>query len=148
LWGVDYIFIDSDSEEGTGEGILEEERYSSDRVAWGTGRVAFRANLPTIQDMLAAGWPMSTVYQRVKGSLAGVSYRQFTTHVRKHFHSARRQPGRTYEARTDFIESAETAPAVKVPEHRRSANDEKPKATGRAAKFQPGPRVPDPKQLY
>ncbi len=52
------------------------------RVAWGTGRIVVRANLSTIQDLLADGWPMTTIYQRLIDSLGGVSYRQFTEHVR------------------------------------------------------------------
>ena len=62
--------------------MLEEEKNRSERVAWGTGRVVVRANLRTIQGLLDEGWPLTTVYQRVKNSLAGVSYRQFSEHVR------------------------------------------------------------------
>ena len=110
------------------EAALEDLKRHSDRVAWGAGRVAFRANLPTIQDQLNAGWAMSTVYRRIQSSLAGLSYRAFTKHVSKHFGSATKLVTK---------HQAATAPVV-----------EKPKALGQTQQFRPGPRIPYPKDLY
>lgn len=111
------------------ETALEDLKEHSDRVAWGAGRVAFRANLPTIQDQLNAGWATSTVYRRIQSSLAGLSYRAFTKHVRKQFGPATKLATTKHQAAT--------APVV-----------EKPKALGQPQQFRPGPRIPDPKDLY
>jgi hypothetical protein len=54
------------SEEREGDAAVEEERNRSERVAWGTGRVVVRANLRVIQGLLEEGWPLTTVYQRVR----------------------------------------------------------------------------------
>ena len=91
---------------------------------------------------------MSIVYQRVKDSLAGVSYRQFTNHVRNHLNSARKSSDKKYQAIKRLVEPAERVQAAESLGQGGRANDEKPKATGRPVKFQPGPRVPDPRQLY
>jgi hypothetical protein len=111
------------------EAALEDLKEHSDRVAWGAGRVAFRANLPTIQDELNAGWPMSTVYRRIQSSLAGLSYRAFTKLASKHCRPATKLATKQYHVAT--------APVV-----------EKPKPFGEPQKFRPGPRIPDPKDLY
>jgi hypothetical protein len=64
--------------------VTKKKRARPERVAWGTGRVVVRANLSVIQNMLEEGWPMTTIYSRLKDSLAGLRYRQFASHVRRH----------------------------------------------------------------
>ncbi len=108
---------------------MEDQGNRSERVAWGAGRVAFRANLPTIRDQLNAGWPMSTVYRRIQSSLAGLSYRAFTKLVSKQFRPATKLATTKHQAATAQV-------------------GEKPKALGEPPKFRPGPRIPDPKDLY
>ncbi len=127
---------------------MEKQRNSTSRTPWGVGRVQFRANLLTIKDLLDAGWPMSIVYHQVKGSLAGVSYRQFTNYVRKHLNSVRKPSKKNHEAIKRLIESTERASAAESLKAKGFANDEKSKTRGIPVKFQPGPIVPDPGQLY
>ncbi|MGI0086078.1 MAG: hypothetical protein ACREBQ_13445 [Nitrososphaerales archaeon] len=127
---------------------MEEGRKHVDRVAWGVARVAFLANLPTIQEQLNAGWPMSATYQRAKSSLGGMSYRAFTKLVGKYFGPTLRQPIRKYEAAKQIISSAATASVVASQAQRGSVNDEKPRDPGRPARFRPGPRIPNPKDIY
>lgn len=127
---------------------MEKERESSERVAWGTGRVAFRANLPTIEKLLDDGWPMTAVYQRVKDSLAGLSYNQFTYHVRQQFPSGHKRRETKQNASKPSLQTDE---AISVTETAMEglAHDEKPKAAaGKPSKFQPGPKLPDPSKLY
>ncbi len=51
------------------------------RSAWGAGRIAFAALAPEIFDELARESPMSAVHRKYKNRL-GISYSQFTRHVR------------------------------------------------------------------
>jgi len=155
------------SEEREGDAVLEEERNRSERVAWGTGRVVVRANLRAIQGLLDEGWPLTTVYQRVKNSLAGVSYRQFSEHVRRHLRSTSKQPTKK-QAPTQSNVLAQTTSIVESSAQRGSANGEKPQTPEQTATiarrdesqtkkitstsafrgFEPGPKVPDLKDLF
>ncbi len=135
------------SEEREGDAVVEEERNRSERVAWGTGRVVVRANLRVIQGLLEEGWPLTTVYQRVKNSLAGVSYRQFSEHVRRHLRSTSKQPMKKHAPPQSNV-LAQTTSIVESSAQRGTANGEKPKPSGQSAIFRPGPRIPDPKDIY
>jgi hypothetical protein len=118
------------------------------RVAWGTGRIVVRANLSTIQDLLADGWPMTTIYQRLIDSLGGVSYRQFTEHVRGRLRFTVKQATKKQHAIGVVDSTNEAASVGTSPLRTWIANREKSENPQRLAKFQPGPRVPDPKDLY
>ena len=64
------------------------------RAPWGVGRIAFFARLDAITADLAAGWPMTAIFQRHKAVL-GISYSGFCKLVRRHANDAwpgRRQP--------------------------------------------------------
>jgi hypothetical protein len=67
---------------------LEKRSQPSVRISWGTGRVSFKKHLPFIQQQIESGSPLTAVYERIKESLAGMSYNAFTYHARKHFASA------------------------------------------------------------
>ena len=54
---------------------------SKNRSAWGAGRTAFAALSPEIFGELAREIPMSVVHRKYKDRL-GISYSQFTRHVR------------------------------------------------------------------
>jgi hypothetical protein len=54
---------------------------SKNRSAWGAGRIAFAALSPEIFDELAHEVPLSVVHRKYKDRL-GISYSQFTRHVR------------------------------------------------------------------
>ena len=71
---------------------------SKSRTAWGAGRTAFAALSPEIFGELAREIPMSVVHRKYKHRL-GISYSQFTRHVR------------TFKARENF--QAWPAPAVR-----------------------------------
>ena len=133
-----------DSEEREGDAVLKGERNRSERVAWGTGRVVVRANLSAIQGLLDEGWPLTTVYQRVKNSLAGLSYRQFTDHVRRHCASTSKQPSKKLEAAKQCPESVETADHASKHESRKRELQTNPLFRG----YVPGPKVPDLNELF
>ncbi len=69
---------------------------SKSRSAWGAGRTAFAALSPEIFGELAREIPMSVVHRKYKDRL-GISYSQFTRHVR------------TFKARENFQAWAATA---------------------------------------
>ena len=48
------------------ESTLEQEPQPPKRAAWGMGRIAFRSHLPTIQKLLEADWPLSSIHQHLK----------------------------------------------------------------------------------
>lgn len=125
-----------------------EEITKRERVAWGAGRVVFRANLADIQVQLNEGWPMSTVYHRLRNSLGGLSYRAFTKLVNQHFRQAPKQVIRDYETISQGSESDGLARIGESATRRAQANDKKTNTSGRSAKFRPGPRIPDPRDLY
>jgi hypothetical protein len=77
------------------------------RSAWGAGRIAFAALSPEIFGELAREIPMSVVYRKYKDRL-GISYSQFTRHVR------------AFKARQNFNSLAATA-VRGLPAHRGGA---------------------------
>jgi hypothetical protein len=113
---------------------LEQQKPSSNRKAWGTGRVAVRAHLPTIQKMLADGHPLTVVYQHIKDSLAGLSYNAFTYQTRKHFQDTK-QKTPSFETLSATNESPKTEPPPK-------------QAANLFPNYQPGPKEPDIKELF
>jgi hypothetical protein len=123
---------------------VEPEKGHVKRVAWGTGRVVVRANLSEIQELLATGWPLTTVFRRMNGSLGGVSYRQFAEHVRRELRSNAKDTTKEQRTIGDMDSTNEKASLVQ----QRLANRERSENPGRPAKFQPGPRVPNPKDIY
>jgi len=127
---------------------LENEKGRSKRVAWGTGRVVVRANLSAIQDLLADGWPLTTIYQRLKDSLGGVSYRQFAEHVRTQLRSKAEHATKERHAIGVMDSTNETASVGTSLVQKWIADRKKSENPGRPAKFQPGPRIPDPKDIY
>ncbi len=50
----------------------------------GAGRVAFLARLDKFRDLLAAGWPITVVYESHGGAETGLSYSQFVRYVGKY----------------------------------------------------------------
>jgi hypothetical protein len=118
----------------------------ADRVAWGTGRMAFLAHLAAITNLIDAGCPTTAIYEQLKHSLAGLSYNQFSFHVRKHFGSTSKQVGRKRTMTRPSIDSAATKSVVTLA--RRTTNYDRPTSTEEPIKFIPGPRMPNPKDIY
>lgn len=54
------------------------------KTKWGFGRVAFNANLTTIEKMHEKGFPNAHIYRELEDKLGGLSYTQFGYHLRKH----------------------------------------------------------------
>jgi len=102
-------------------------RGETGRIAWGLGRVAFLASLEKIREEVNGGWPLSQIYKKHEKSLAGMSYPQFTRHVRKHI--------RAGHPRT--VEKSEKRETVKT-----KGMTVEPK------QFKPSPKVPNPADLF
>jgi hypothetical protein len=144
------------------EAILEQQRVASSRTDWGNGRAAFRANRPAIQKLLDEDWPLTTIYQRVQDSLAGISYRQFINLVRKNFPSTSQLRRTKNNALTQSISSAQSTPVVESPVQtpklaaKETTKDEtldttpppKPAPFEFIKSYKPGPKVPNLKDLF
>lgn len=140
---------------------MERERVASARLPWGKARVAFRANIPAIQPLLDERWPLTTVYQHVQDSLAGVSYRQFIYHVRKEFPSASQLRGVNNKEDTQSTASAEKASTIEPkqapkPVAEKATNGPKldmtpppkPAPFEFIKSYRPGPKAPNLKDLF
>jgi Family of unknown function (DUF5338) len=104
------------------------------RLEWGSGRVAFLAHQEQIRQMITAGHPQRHIYNQLEKELGGLSYSQFSWHVRKKLLDQKTVPV-----------LAPDEPVKAEPERAH----EKPKKPGTGTtRFKPGPRVPDPSQLY
>ena len=55
------------------------------KVAWGMGRVIFLANVEQIHQLWIAGYTNTSIYQKLHKKLGGLSYSQFSHHLRKRF---------------------------------------------------------------
>ena len=60
-----------------------DEKKSENRLAWGRGRMAFMAQQARIAKMLGEGWPQTMIYKELEPHLNGLSYSQFSMHIRK-----------------------------------------------------------------
>jgi hypothetical protein len=138
------------------EAILEQQRVASSRTVWGNGRAAFRANRPTIQKLLAEDWSMTTIYQRVQDSLAGISYRQFIKLVRKNFPSTSQLRQAKNKPLTQSIASAESTaqtPKLAAKETTKAETLDttpppKPAPFEFIKSYKPGPKVPNLNDLF
>ena len=122
-----------------GAGLEEEKRYSG-RIAWGTGRIAFNAHWPFIQQQIDAGCPMTAVYKQIHDSLAGMSYNVFTYHARKRFTPT----AKNWRMRYRRSSSAQTSI---------NADNNQSQTTGAISTsvfrgFVPGPKVPNLDELF
>lgn len=119
---------------------MEQQNASADRKPWGTGRVAIRAHLPTIKKMLDDGHPLTSVYQHIKDSLAGLSYNAFTYQARKHFQATRQIKQKTvHNSPLETRLTSDKSPGQELPP--------KP-AAPLFPDYQPGPKEPDIKDLF
>lgn len=122
---------------------------ASERIAWGAGRIAFRSRLSFIQQQVEAGSPLTAIYEQIKDSLAGMSYNAFTYHARKHLAIAVKQRRKGYDPVQESVVSF--APFTRIESssiQKGSASKTNINTPGKPAKFRPGPRVPDPRDLY
>lgn len=90
------------------------------RAPWGEARVVFCANLGDIKQEVQTGRSLKRIYLKRKNTL-GMSYPQFTHYVRRYIQDR------------GVVSHDKPLPAP--------VRQDKPK------QYQPGPRVPDPKEL-
>jgi len=112
------------------------ENKSESRLPWGMGRIAFTAQRERIEAMLSQGYPKTMIYSELEPHLNGLSYTQFNTLIRKKIGgSIPRQSNKSVIPQENREEKA----------HEENSND-KPISTTK--KYQPGPRIPNPSELY
>lgn len=116
-----------------------EQKLNTERAAWGDGRIAYAAHASRIQQLMTQGWPLKKIYRELQDQLTGLSYQQFTYHVRK----------QTPKTATPPILAADTRD-ISQPETIERGMDEQKQESSRTTgkRFTPGPRIPDPSQLY
>jgi hypothetical protein len=113
----------------------------TERAAWGHGRIAYAAHAQRIEQFIAQGWPLKKIYRELESQLNGLSYQQFTYHVRRQNQTKKPTPA----------QGGMTSPIHDPDRLTPGGENEQIQALKRAGKpvrFQPGPRVPDPSQLY
>jgi len=122
-----------------------ETNQQTNRAAWGDGRIVFAAHAKRIQDYMAQGWPLKKIYRELESQLTGLSYQQFAYHVRKQNKATK--PSAMSGMTSDMAANTEN----QVHQTMRGQEDEQkqePSRSGKPGRFIPGPRVPDPSQLY
>jgi hypothetical protein len=113
----------------------------TDRAPWGEGRIAYAAHAQRIELFITQGWPLKKIYRELESQLNGLSYQQFTYHVRRQ--EKRKKPTPTQNKITSPIEDQDRLTPGGEDEQTQT-----PKRAGKPTRFQPGPRIPDPSQLY
>lgn len=115
--------------------------HKTERAAWGEGRIAYAAHAQRIEQFITQGWPLKKIYRELESHLNGLSYQQFTYHVRRQNHKSSSSPSQRGIASP--IEDQDRLTPGEEDEQIQT-----PKRVGKPARFQPGPRIPDPSQLY
>lgn len=120
-----------------------DEKKAENRLAWGRGRMAFIAQQERIARMLADGWPQTMIYKELEPHLNGLSYSQFSVHIRKNILKTQK----TGASRPEPSASTTTSQAAQVPVKPNTMEPAALKKTGFKS-FVPGPKDPDPKDLW
>ena len=121
----------------------KDEKKAGNRLAWGRGRMAFIAQQERIAKMIAEGWPQTMIYKELEPHLNGLSYSQFSVHIRKNILKSQKVGASRPEPRA-------TAAATQVPDApiKPSAMESAPIKKAGFKSFVPGPKDPDPKELW
>jgi len=98
------------------------------RIPWGTGRIYFLAHKDTIEALMLQGWPLKHIYSHLATQLNGLSYPMFTLHVKRFLGSSKFTTPTLQTPSTEIQTTTKPAPIAKF--------------------YRPGPRIPDPKDLY
>ena len=121
-----------------------DEKKSENRLAWGRGRMAFMAQQTRITKMLAEGWPQTMIYKELEPHLNGLSYSQFSMHIRKNILKTQKT-GASRPQSTPIPEQAQQT----LPEPMKAIEtDLAPTQKPGFKSFVPGPKDPDPKELW
>ncbi len=116
-----------------------EQKPGVERAAWGDGRIAYAAHANRIQQLMTQGWPLKKIYRELEDQLTGLSYQQFTYHVRK-------QTPKTAASPIPAVDTRDISQPETIERGTDEQKQEPSRATGK--RFIPGPRIPDPSQLY
>ena len=107
------------------EGKPSTKRYK------GQGRVAFLANFEKIQNLVEAGWPLQAVFDQCQDGL-GIQYIQFRRYVRQYIPVKEHRPVLKEKPREEQNKTSTTGYV---------------RPTG-FKQFVPGPKNPDPKDIW
>lgn len=118
-----------------------DENKAENRLAWGRGRMAFVAQQERIAKMLAEGWPQTLIYKELEPHLNGLSYSQFSVHIRKNILKNQK----TAASRPEPGTVISTAPSEPV---KPAISEAEPVPKRSFKSFIPGPKDPDPKDLW
>jgi hypothetical protein len=121
----------------------KDEKKAENRLAWGRGRMAFIAQQDRIARMIAEGWPQTMIYKELEPHLNGLSYSQFSVHIRKNILKTQKVGASQPEPRA-------AATAVPVPDTPLKSSALESASIKKAGfkSFVPGPKDPDPKELW
>ena|GEM_PF-2851221 len=100
------------------------------RLAWGVGRIFFMAHFERIQKLVDAGYSNLAIYQKLEGKLGGLSYSQFSHHIRKR-----------------MIEPRRHAPLSAPPPEPVGKKNPETKVISNPPRFQRGPNLPNSNEL-
>lgn len=120
-----------------------ETNQHTSRAAWGDGRIVFAAHAKRIQEYMDSGWPLKKIYRELENQLTGLSYQQFAYHVRKQ-NKAKNPTAVTESGMNPTIET----PLKQEIRGQEDEQNQESSRSGKPSRFIPGPRIPDPSQLY
>ena len=121
----------------------KDKKNTENRLAWGRGRMAFIAQQEHIAKMIAEGWPQTMIYKELEPHLNGLSYSQFSVHIRKNILNSQK-------VGASRPEPGATATAIPVPDTPMKPSTMESTSIKKAGfkSFVPGPKDPDPKELW
>jgi len=109
---------------------MEQSNDASKRAMWGDGRIIFAAHAEIILQLIACGWSIRKIHQEYNDTLSGLSYQQLAYYLQKEKQKVQSQQTTSTE------QAIQKSPLAK-------SRDSEP-----VKRFRPGPRMPDPQQLY
>jgi hypothetical protein len=71
---------------------LQEDGMKNTKQRRGAGRVAFLARLEEYRALVAAGWPLTAIYDEQNVAGTGLSYSQFARYVARYIRPAPKRP--------------------------------------------------------
>jgi hypothetical protein len=109
---------------------MEQSNDASRRTIWGDGRIIFAAHAEKIRQLIVCGWSIRKIHQEYNDTLSGLSYQQLAYYLHKEKQKEQSQKISSTE------QTIQKSPLAK-------SRDSEP-----VKRFKPGPRMPDPQQLY
>lgn len=95
----------------------------SSRALWGDGRILYAVYAAQIRELIALEWPIRKIHHHLNLTATGLTYQQLAYYLKK-------------EQRKNHLTDTPNTPKLE---------NKTPDST---KKFRPGPRLPDPKELY